>query len=287
MALDVSSRKEGGGILGFFGSLFGFSKKDNLKSKVMDVIVRLKTQHDKLGDVVYRLESRGRELFDMAVKALESRDLAKATVYAAEVAEIRKIAKAVRAAQLAIERLAIRLETIDVIGDFASILVPAAHVIKDLKQQISGIVPNVAMELEEINHQINSIMIEAGTFSERELMVSVATEEAKKVLEEAAAVAELEIKEKLPELPIGVSTPRIAKQAAVPQQQEQKSKTVTSTKPQSSSLKDAEEAVLEYIKSHRGFLDVSDCAKKYGLTKREVLEALDRLRKKGKIRTGT
>ena len=200
MALDVS-RKEGGGILGFFGSLFGFSKKDNLKSKVMDVIVRLRAQHDKLGDVVYRLESRGRELFDMAVKALESRDLAKATVYAAEVAEIRKIAKTVMTAKLALERVALRLETIREMGDLLVTLGPVVGVVKELRSVLMGVMPETALELREIDDLLESVIIDAGEFMGVESDVYLINEEAKKILQEATMIAEQRMKERFPELP--------------------------------------------------------------------------------------
>ncbi|HID72874.1 TPA: cell division protein [Candidatus Micrarchaeota archaeon] len=284
MALGVEThRKEGvlgllGGLL--TGQLFG-NKKDGLKKKLMDVIVRLKAQQDKLGDVVYRLETRGKELFEMAVRAIEAKDIAKATIYASEVAEIRKIAKSVKAAQLAIERLVIRLETIDVLGDFAAVLMPVSQVIKGLKQQISGIVPQVAMELDEINHQINAIVVEAGAFTEREIVVTSASEEAKRVLEEAAAVAELEIREKLPELPLTPSLPRVAASRTASEHRAEG----RAAKPRKLTPDELERKVLDYIKSHNGFLDVTNCAAVLGVSKKEILEALERLKAKGKIRT--
>lgn len=266
------------------------SPRDDLKKKINDVIYRLNVQKDKLDEVLTRLQQRDKELFEKTISAYVAKDMARATIYASEVAEIRKIARVIYSSKLALEKVVLRLETIREISNVAIVLAPVIGILKDLKGQLAGIIPETAMELEEITNMMNTMLIEIGEASNTTVAVSISSEEARRILEEARAIAEEKIKEKFPELPpallkaektktptaialptsggvLALTSPRRAK----PQ-------------PRRLPLEELETRVLEYAREHGGLIDVNRCAQELNVTKDDILKALDSLNKKGRIK---
>ncbi len=274
------------------GKIFGTSKRDNLRAKIEEIIVLLETQRNKLEETLHKLKRRDEELFQKAVEAYSKKDIARAKIYAGEVAEIRKIAESVKMTALALEKIKLRLETIMDMSGVATVLAPLLPVLQGLKEQVRGVMPEVSMQLDLIVEKMNEIIIEAGTTSERSLEVLTVSSDTQKILEEARAVAELKIKNEFPSLPNDLLQQTQPEQAqeekskepvpvpAALQQQAAQRKVVVKT----ITMSELEEMVLDYIKRHNGFLDVNECAKACGVSKDYVLKALDRLRKKGRIR---
>jgi division protein CdvB (Snf7/Vps24/ESCRT-III family) len=171
----------------------------SLKEKIANAIYRLNFQKEKLDEIVIRLQHRDKELFQRCVGAQLAKDLARAMMYANECAEIRKIVKTALSSQLALERVIIRLQTAHEFGDVV-LLLPIMSIVKEIKENISGVVPEVAGELEEINGLLSEIKLEAGEVGSKDLDIK-ANEEAVKVLQESSLIAEQKIREKFPEIP--------------------------------------------------------------------------------------
>ncbi|RLF13009.1 MAG: hypothetical protein DRJ62_01285, partial [Thermoprotei archaeon] len=81
----------------------------------------------------------------------------------------------------------------------------ALDVVRNIKGSLSGVLPDAEQELSELGDILNSLVVEAGQATGQSVMLE-ASEEAQKILEEAMVVAEQKMKEKLPEIPTGVST---------------------------------------------------------------------------------
>ena len=122
-------------------------------------------------------------------------------MYANECAEVRKIAKVTLQSQLALEQVALRLETIEEFGDVARMMGPVSSVVRSVKNQISGVIPEVGYELNEVGELLGSFVVEAGEPMAASFDVAASNEEAQRILGEANAIAEQHIKEKFPELP--------------------------------------------------------------------------------------
>jgi len=263
-------------------------RKISLKRQIGEVIYRLDVQMDKLDETLNRLRDRDKELLEKTVKAYIAKDFARATIYANEVAELRKMAKIVLASRLALEKVKVRLETIRELGDVAAVMAPIIPILKGLKSQLAGIIPEISVELEEITNSMNSMLMELGQVTTTALSSPMLTEEAKRVLLEAQALAEEKIRENFPKIPpeIKVSIPKEGAKVPIP------SALTIAARPAPSrpaarirlSLRVLEEKVLEYIRAHRGFIDVNDCARIFGVQKEDVLKALKSLERKGKIR---
>jgi len=180
-----------------------------LKERINAVLHRLKIQSDKLEQTADRLQSRDKELFDRCVKAMMVKDEVRAAMYANEIAEIRKMARIIIRSQLALEQVNLRLETIEELGDMMVQMGPVVGVVKAIKVQLAGVIPEVAGELESINDLLNGVVLEAGDLTGRPHEIKVSDEEAQNVLNEANAVAEQRMKDRFPELPAGLSLPQI------------------------------------------------------------------------------
>ncbi len=171
-----------------------------LKSRISEATTRLRIQSSKLGQTANKMEVRDKQMFDKVVKAVMSKDKERATMYANECAEVRKVAKLVISSQLALERVQVRMETVSDMGDILISVAPAVEVIRGIKDTIRMVVPEVSFELDQIQSMLSETVIEAGHMYDRSYSMD-ATEEAEKILGEANAVAEQRIKERFPDFP--------------------------------------------------------------------------------------
>ncbi|MBS7645217.1 MAG: Snf7 family protein [Candidatus Bathyarchaeia archaeon] len=208
-----------------------------------------------------KLQQRDREMFHKCVAAQLSKDLARAKVYANECAEIRKIAKIVLTSQLALERVIIRLQTIEEFGEILVQVAPVIDVVKETKGRIAGIIPEVALELEDVNAMLHDMSLETGEVEAREDAMGSISDEAVKVLRESSMIAEEMMKEKFPE-------PKMSSSVIVSEGGEPTG---------------IEELVIQYIKSRRGKLSISKCAAELGVPVQRVKSILTKLMNEGKI----
>ncbi len=172
-----------------------------LRHKLAIALYKLRVQSNKLDYIIAKMKERDAALFEKVVQAQMDKDTARAAAYAAEVAEVRKLTKTLLTAKLAIERVALRLETVMTMGDVLVGLAPVVAVIQDLKKHLIGLVPEIGLELAEIGELLESVVMETGEFTSYMSLPTVYSEEAKKILEEAAVIAEQRMRAEFPELP--------------------------------------------------------------------------------------
>ena len=172
-----------------------------VRHRIAMALFKIKVQKNRMEYTLNRLQERGAQLFEKVVEAQVKKDTSRAAMYAAEVAEIRKVAKSIMSAILALERITLRLETVRDVGDLVTALGPVVGVVKEVKNHLMGVMPEVAFELMEVDELLQSTIIELGEFTGVPPTNFLATEEAKKVMEEAAMIAEQRMKEQFPEIP--------------------------------------------------------------------------------------
>jgi Conserved protein implicated in secretion len=167
----------------------------------------------RLDVYISRLQERDRTLFEKVVESQMSKDTARAAMYANEIAEIRKISRQLITTQIALEQVQLRLETITELGDVFNSLIPVLGVIKELRNAMKGVMPEISLELAELEEGLQEVVIEAGDFTGAPANYGASSPEARKILEEASVVAEQRMKEKFPELPSFVtSTQKVSNQ---------------------------------------------------------------------------
>lgn len=179
--------------------------KPPLKERLSNSIYRLKVVNSKLEGLSERIEQRDRELFSKCSDASSVKDYQRANIYAGECSELRKMMITVLHSQTAIEQVLLRLETVRDFGDLAVQMGPLAGVVKSLKGQLSGVMPEVSHQLSIVNDNLNELICNIGEATESApLGPSVYGDEAQRILQEAAVVAEQKMKERLPDLAVAL-----------------------------------------------------------------------------------
>ena len=175
-----------------------------LKSQIEQANRQIRLLISQLDNTVNRIKQRDSTIFKGVVSSLAKHDTQHAAVYANELSEVRKMGKMVTQAQLALEQISLRLGTITDLGEIATTLAPAVSVIKSVKEGLMSALPDADREIGEISGLLSSVLVDASTTSGISLNFDAANEDAQKVLEEAAEVAEQRMKESFPEIPAGV-----------------------------------------------------------------------------------
>jgi len=165
---------------------------------------RLDLQIQKLDQAGERFSKRDQSIFARIVDAYTKHDMARANVFASELAEIRKMEKMIMHARLALEQIGLRLRTVSELGDVVSTLGPAVSVLNAVKTGMANMFPEAERELGQIGDILSGIIMEAGQNTGFSMNFETSNEDAQKILTEAATVAEQKIKEKFPELPAGI-----------------------------------------------------------------------------------
>ncbi len=189
-----------------------FKPQQPLKYRLIMANYKLRTTINRLDVYISKLQERDRTLFERVVEAQMNKDTARATMYANEIAEIRKITKQMLMTQIALEQVQLRLETVMEIGDVVTGLIPVLGVIRELKNVIKGVMPEMSLELSELEEDLQEVVLEAGEFTGAGLEPVASSPEARKILEEAQIIAEQRMKERFPSLPSFVTSVQQANQ---------------------------------------------------------------------------
>lgn len=280
-------------LRGLFGSRD--RGESDFKKRLIEAKVRLQETANKIDEALNKLKHRDVQLFSNAVKALASGDEVKASIYAGEIAEIRKIMKTLTTIKYAIERVSIRLDTIETLEDVGITLIPLIPVIRSVRDQVSQLIPEVASNLDEVLNSMQEVISVSTNMPERTMVPMTMSPDAQSILEEARKRAELELRIeesiRLPEfervksyvdkvnkkIQEKLREERVTAPPRIPQ-------AVAVVVPRRPSFDEVKQAVLDYIRSHRGFLDVTDCARRLGVSSSDVRKALEALINEGKIR---
>jgi len=188
-----------------------------LKPRLDFAIRRIELQIQRLDNASERFTERDKSIFVRIVEAYSKHDMPRANVFANELAEVRKMEKMIMHARLALEQIVLRLKTVSELGDVVSTLAPAVGVLRTVRTGMASVFPEAERELGQIGNLLSGIIIDAGQSTGLTINFENANEDAQKILNEAATVAEQRIKEKFPELPAGM--PSLTEKTATPETQ--------------------------------------------------------------------
>jgi division protein CdvB (Snf7/Vps24/ESCRT-III family) len=177
-----------------------------LKPRMNQAIRRLDLQIHRLDQANERFTQKDKALFTKIVAAYEKHDSAHANIYANELAEVRKMEKLVMNAKLALDQVQLRLKTVTEFGDIVSTLGPVIGVLRSVSAGLVGVIPEAENELGDIGNMLSGLMFDAGQSSGFSLNFNSVNEDAAKILDEAATVAEQKISANFPDLPAGLAT---------------------------------------------------------------------------------
>lgn len=180
-----------------------------LKPRIEIAQRRLETQIHAMESILEKLKNKDQLLFKKIVNAIQRRDTQHSIILSNELAQIRKTIKMVNRSKLALEQVNMRLNTITELGDVVVTLSPAMAVVKNVRAGLSNMMPEVDNEMSELSNVLGGILMDAGQVGGYTINFDYANEEAAKIMEEAATVAETRIEEKLPDLPTTIDAKRM------------------------------------------------------------------------------
>jgi division protein CdvB (Snf7/Vps24/ESCRT-III family) len=181
-----------------------FNNPGPLKPRLDGLMHQIQIVMAKLDNSMAKLRDRDAALFAKTVAAVQKHDNQRASMFANELAEVRKVGKMVTQSKLALEQIVLRLNTITEMGDIVTTLAPATSIVRSVKQDIAGVMPDAEGEMGEVSSLLSGILVDAGSIGGYSLNFETANEEAERALSEAAAVAESRMKEKFPDIPQSV-----------------------------------------------------------------------------------
>ncbi|MEB3773733.1 MAG: Snf7 family protein [Desulfurococcales archaeon] len=173
----------------------------SLKQQIINAVYRINTQIHRLDYSLGKLQIYDKQLFEKVVNALVEGDKTRATMYANEVAEIRKMAKIILTVKYALEKVKIKLDTALIVGDTHANLAPAIVALKQVAGYMRGMMPDVYTELLEIDEALQAGMMQITANVPVTMDNTIVTEEAQKILRDASIVAEQRLRQQFPELP--------------------------------------------------------------------------------------
>jgi division protein CdvB (Snf7/Vps24/ESCRT-III family) len=177
-----------------------------LKPRLDFAIKKLDMQINHLDQANEKFTQKDKALFAKLVDAYTKHDQAHANIYANELAEVRKMARLVMNARLALDQVSLRMKTITEFGDLVSTLGPCIGVLRSVNVGMCGVLPEAENELGEIGNMLSGLMFDAGSGSGMTLNFDNVNEDASKILAEAATVAEQRVSANFPDLPPGMPT---------------------------------------------------------------------------------
>jgi len=235
----------------FDESLFDEKARERLKLKLEHSLNQLSAQIIRLRSKYDEMVARSKEYFEEVVQALMNGDENRASIYAEEIAEIRRLARIVVKTQLVLEQVKLRLETILEISDVLGLLIPLISLVAEVEDEVRGVAPEAAESLQELASCIEDFTSISGNQEEVIQIPEELDAEASKILEEAQRKAAERVKDVFPDVP---------------------------------KLSEEERLVYSYISANDEELDLRRCARELGLDEDQIRHVLKRLEQKGLIR---
>jgi division protein CdvB (Snf7/Vps24/ESCRT-III family) len=268
----------------------GLGRSDDIRPKLSSTIKEIEYHRKELENLRGRLEQRRKSLFDTTVKAMMTKDETKATIYANEWTELRKVGRVVYASELALTQVVLRLESIVDVGDVMSHMSTAFKVMQKVNKAVTGLMPSLDQASEDINKALNEAMVGMSNISPS-IQLNINTESGEELVEQARKLAEQRAEEMRQNL--RVSPWLIQREAPEIQERipllatgedEDVEEQILGTIYKSQQHDDSEERVLQYANIHNGRVDVTDASTVLKMPSDEVEQAMLTLLAQGKVK---
>ena len=182
--------------------------KGALKPRMEQAIKRLQTQISKMDGMITKLKQRDEKLFKRIVVATQQHDTTASKVLSKELAEVRKVTKLLGNARMALEQIELRLSTFHDLGDTVVTIMPTIGLMRNLRSSLIRFMPEADHELSGMTEMLGGLMTDTFHNGDFGIDSEETSEESEKILQEAAAVAEAAVNDKLPSMPAGQASTR-------------------------------------------------------------------------------
>jgi division protein CdvB (Snf7/Vps24/ESCRT-III family) len=177
-------------------------KQQPLKPRIEFARNKIQIQSQKLGSTLEKLKAREKTLFNEIISNLQKHNVQQGKVMSNELAQIKKTIKTTSGLKVAIEQIHMRLDSTIDIGDVMTSVGPAMRALTNMRSGLSLMMPDVDLQIGEINGVFNDVLMNAGSIGNTSFAFDVHGEDMDKILAEATAVAEQRVNETLPDVPV-------------------------------------------------------------------------------------
>ena len=172
-----------------------------LKPQLEKGVKRVHTQVSKLDKMLNNLKTRDKQIFQDIINATQQHDTNKSHVLSNELAEVRKVSKILTSARMSLEQIELRLMTAHDLGDTVVTIMPTVGLMKNLQSSMAKFMPGADKEIGEMADALNGLMFDTFSGDNQFGVNASTTAESESILQEAAAVAESHLDNKLPPMP--------------------------------------------------------------------------------------
>ena len=115
-------------------------------------------QITKLDLMVTKLNERDAKLFKRIIENTQSHDVTTSRVLSKELSEVRKVAKILGNARIALEQIELRLTTYHDLGDTVVTIMPTIGLMKNLKSSLVKFMPSANQEINQMTEMLGGFM---------------------------------------------------------------------------------------------------------------------------------
>ena len=267
----------------------GIGREENVKPKISSTIKEIEFHRKELENLRVKLEQRRKSLFDTTVRAMMTKDQSKATIYANEWSELRKVGKVVYASELALTQVVLRLESILDVGDVMFHMSMAFKVLRKVNKTVQGLVPSLDQASSDINSALSETMAGMENISPA-ISLNIRTETGEELVEEARKLAEEraeEMKRSLGASPMHMQLRGYEQSSRLPllaSGEDDDEPAILGTVYKPKPVEETEEQVLQYAAIHNGNVDITDASTVLKMPSDEVEQAMLILMSQGKVK---
>jgi division protein CdvB (Snf7/Vps24/ESCRT-III family) len=175
--------------------------KGSLKPRVEAAITRLRKQITKLDGMTSKLAERDAKLFQRIIAATQQHDTQTSRVLSNELAEVRKVSRVLGNARISLEQIELRLTTAHDLGDTVVTIMPTIGLMRNMKSSLVKFMPNADQEISRMAEMLGGLATETFSSDASFGVDETLNSESEKILQEAGAVAETSLNDRLPTMP--------------------------------------------------------------------------------------
>ena len=179
-------------------------KETPLKPRIAEAIKRLNIPLLKLDSMYQKIQQQNKIVFQKVIDAQKNNETQKASMLATELAEMRKQEKMIENARLALEKIKIRLTTVEDFGEAMIAMQPAMSVVSSIKPSLEKMMPESDIELNAMSGMLDEMMISTlgeGSSTDQFNVNALSNVGIDSILQEANTVLEKDTDARLPEVP--------------------------------------------------------------------------------------
>ena len=178
-----------------------------MKHQIESTQRSLQAMITKLDQKLSRLKGQDENIFNKVVAATQKHETDRASAFANELAELRKITMSVTQMRLVLEQINLRMGTVQDFGDVVESITPIVSVVKGMKSSMTGILPEASSEMSKIGEMMTGLISDAGQLDGTQSLIESSSPETESILAEAAALVQVDNEKQFPSPTPSSSTP--------------------------------------------------------------------------------